>query len=250
MDVLNLFLSGGYSDQSSYDSYYGSGLDYLFGGRSLDKVSRYIAENNFDGDLNWKDGKITLTDKQWSLIDSLKMNLFIDDGKGYIDMGKDSLYDVTDGSLLAPEEKTWMVISTDNENWHFVPYYELYQTVDGDNTIYTGRIPVLVNGKYANLITMIDDEEATVVGISYDYKEDVDVVAKNLSEFAEGDVIVPVCDYYDYDGNFVDGFEMDDKLTVSDTVYLGDKELGSYKTLISYEFTDIYGQKYYSAAIQ
>lgn len=250
MDVLNLFLSGGYSDQSSYDSYYGSGLDFLFGGRSLDKVSRYIVENHFDGDLNWKDGKITLTDKQWSLIDSLKMNLFIDDGKGYIDMGKDSLYDVTDGSLLAPEEKTWMVISTDNENWHFVPYYELYQTVDGDNTIYTGRIPVLVNGKYANLITMIDDEEATVVGISYDYKEDVDVVAKNLSEFAEGDVIVPVCDYYDYDGNFVDGFEMDDKLTVSDTVYLGDKELGSYKTLISYEFTDIYGQKYYSAAIQ
>ena len=250
MDVLNLFLGGGYSNQSSYDSYYGSGLDFLFGGRSLERVCKYIAENHFDADLNWKDGKISLTDEQWSLVDSLKMNMFIDDGSGYIDMGKDSIYDIENGSLLAPEDLTWIVLSTDKENWVFVPYYDLYQTIDGDNTIYTGRIPVMINGQYANLITMIDDEESTVVGYVFDYMEDVDVVAKELNEFAEGDEIVPVCDYYNYDGNFLSGFELENKLVVSDGLYMGDMALGDYKTLISYEFTDMYGQKYYSSALK
>ncbi len=252
LDVLNLFLGGGYSQESSYDSYYGSGLDFLFGGRSLDNVSRYIAENHFDGDLNFKDGKIGLSEKQWSMVDALKVNLFIQDENGYIEMGKDSVYDIDEnGNLLAPDELTWLAISVDEENWVIVPYYDLYSTVDGDNTVYTGRIPVMINGKYANLITMMDDEEAAIVGISYDYKDEADVVSKNLSEFAEGDVIVPVCDYYDLDGNFMDGFELNNKLTVKDNVYLGDVELGDqYKTLISYEFTDIYGQKYYSSPVE
>ena len=274
MDMLSLFMNGGYTQEPSYDSYYGSALDLLFGGRSLDKVSKYIAENHFDADLNWKDGKIALSEKQWSMVDALKMNLFIDNGEGYIDMGKDSIYDIDEnGNLLAPEDLTWIAISADNKTWVQVPYYDLYSTTDGDNTIYTGRIPVLVNGKYANLITMIDDNEAKIAGIAYDYKEDSDVVAKSvsdlnatesvtlnidgkeeridLSDIAAGDVIVPVCDFYDYDGNLVDGFELDNKLTVNDKIYLGDIALGSeYKTLISYEFTDLYGQKYYSAPVQ
>ena len=251
IDLLNLFINGSYASEPSYDSYYGSALDNLFGGRSLDKLSKYIAENHFDGDLNWKDNKIALTAEQWSLIDALKLNLFIDDGKGYIDMGKDSIYEINDnGELLAPEDDSWIVISVDNENWVFVPYYDLYSTKDGDNTIYTGRIPVTINGQYANLITMIDDEEAVIAGISYDYKDDSDVVAKNLSEFAEGDVIIPVCDYYDYDGNYISSYELENVLTYTDAIYLGDMELKDYKTLKSYEFTDFYGQKYYSSAIK
>ncbi|MBQ1483070.1 MAG: hypothetical protein IIZ28_05805 [Erysipelotrichaceae bacterium] len=270
MDVLNLFMNGSYSSQPSYDSYYGSALDLLFGGRSLDNVAEYISQNHFDADLNWKDGKITLSEDQWKMVDALKMNLFIDDGKGYIDMGKDSLYDIDEnGSLLAPQDMTWMVISADGSNWIHVPYYDLYSV---DDTVYYGRIPVLINDKYANLMTRIDDDTAEIIGISYDYKADSDIVAKNvgfedkeavtlnidgkeetldLSDLSAGDVIVPVADYYDYDGKLVDGFALNNKLTVADKIYLGDKELGSdYKTVISYEFTDIYGQKYYSSAVQ
>ncbi|MBQ6216995.1 MAG: hypothetical protein IJK53_06375 [Erysipelotrichaceae bacterium] len=270
MDVLNLFMNGSYSSEPSYDSYYGSALDLLFGGRSLEKTAKYISQNHFDADLNWKDGKIALSEQQWQMVDALKMNLFIDDGKGYIDMGKDSLYDIDEnGNLLAPTELTWIALSTDGNNWVHVPYYDLYSV---DDTYFYGRIPVLINDKYANLLTLIDDEKAEVIGVSYDYKADSDVVAKNvgfsenepitltidgkeetldLSDLSDGDVIVPVADYYDYEGKAVDGFELNNKLTFTDKLYLGDMTLSSdYKTVVSYEFTDIYGQKYFSSAIQ
>ena len=251
IDVLNLFLGGGYSDNSSYSSYYGSGLDALFGGRASDKMVQYIVDNHFDADLTWNNGKIALTEKQWSLVDSLKLNMFIDDGNGYIDLGKDSIYDIDDnGNLLAPDEKTWLAVSSDNEHWHVVAYYDLYSTVDGDNVTYTGRIPVMINDKYANLITMIDDEGAQIVGATYDYRGEADVVSKNLVELAEGDVVKLVADYYDYDGNFDDAYLLEGKLTIVDDLYLGDVSIADYKTLSSYEFKDIYGQSYYSTAIK
>ncbi len=250
IDVLNLFLGGSYGSDDSYSSYYGSGLEALFGGRVSDNMVKYIVENHFDGDLTWKNGKISLTDKQWSMIDGLKLNLFIDDGKGYIDLGKDSIYDIEGNDLLEPKDLTWLAISADGEKWQVAPYYELYSTVDGDNVTYTGRMPVLINGKYANLITMIDDESAQIVGATYDYKDEVDVVSKNLVELAEGDVIQPVCDYYDYDGNFTDAYPLEGEITVVDDVYLGDVELSGYKTLVSYEFKDIYGQNFYSTPIK
>ena len=251
IDLMDLFLGGSYSSNDSYSSYYSSGLDALFGGRVSDNMVKYIVENHFDGDLTWKDGKITLTDKQWSMIDSLKLNLFIDDGKGYIDLGKDSVFDIDEnGSLLAPEDVTWLAISTDNEKWHVVAYYDLYSTIDGDNTIYTGRIPVMINGKYANLITMIDDESSEIVGAVYDYKGESDVVSKTLYELSEDDVIQPVCDYYDYEGNFIDAYTLEDVLTYKDALYLGDVDISSYKTLISYEFRDLYGQDFYSTALK
>ncbi|MCR4854912.1 MAG: hypothetical protein K5908_01970 [Erysipelotrichaceae bacterium] len=250
-DVLNLFLNGSYSSNDSYSSYYGSGLDALFGGRINENMVKYIVENHFDADLNWKQDKIALSEDQWSLVDSLKLNMFIDDGNGYIDLGKDSIYDIDGaGNLMKPQETMWLAVSDDNEKWHVAAYYELYSTVDGDNTIYTGRIPVLINGKYANLITMIDDESAEIVGAAFDYRDESDVVAKNLYEFAEGDEIELICDHYSYDGTFDDAYKLEGKLIVKDDLYLGDLSIADYKTLMSYEFTDIYGQKYYSAAAE
>ena len=96
--------------------------------------------------------------------------MFIDDGKGYIELGKDALYDFDDDrSLLKMKDMTWIVASADNENWQFVPYYHLYATDDGEKTIYTGRIPVRLNGDYADLLVNIDDEDMNVVGYTYDY---------------------------------------------------------------------------------
>ena len=251
IDLMELFLGGGYSSNDSYSSYYGSGLDQLFGGRVNENMVKYIVENHFDGDLTWKNGKISLTEKQWSLVDALKLNLFVDDGQGYIDLGKDSIYEVDEnGNLLAPKDLTWLAISTDDENWHIVAYYDLYSTVDGDNTIYTGRIPVMINDKYANLITMIDDDSAEIIGATFDYKGEADVVSKTLYELSEDDVIQPVCDYYDYEGNFVDAYLLEGTLTYKDTLSLGDVDISSYKTLISYEFRDLYGQYFYSTAIK
>ena len=230
------------------EGYYG---DYAWYDRSKNaEIAKYLAKNHFDGDLNWKDGKITLTNEQWDLIDTLRLNVFIDDGKGYIELGKDALYAIEGNSLLKPDEMIWLAASVDNENWQLVPYYHLYQTEYDDETTYMGRIPVLYNGDYANLITLLSDEELMVIGVLMDYREEVDVVAKTLTELSEGDEIEFVCDYYDYNGNYNDSYILGDKIVIVDDLYLGDAPLDEYKILASYEFKDIYQEAYYSEAVK
>ncbi len=235
--------------ESFVDSYYDS---YSWYDRSKNaEIAKYLSKNHFDGDLNWKDGKITLSKEQWDLIDTLRLNVFIDDGTGYIELGKDAIYTIDNGSLLEPYEKTWIAASVDEENWQLVPYYHLYQTeYDDDEITYMGRIPVIYNGDYANLITLLSDEEFTVIGVLMDYREEVDVVAKTLIELREGDEIEFVCDFYDYDGNFSDSHIFGDKVVIVDDLYLGDVKLDDYKTLSSFEFKDIYQQAYYSQALR
>jgi hypothetical protein len=238
-NLLEQFVAGYYDDYSWYDR------------TKTAEIAKYLSKNHFDADLNWKDGKITLTKEQWALVDTLRLNLFIDDGSGYIELGKDAIYTIDEnGSLLKPEDMTWLAASIDNENWQLVPYYHLYQTEYDDLTTYMGRIPVLYNGEYANLITLLSDEEFEVIGILMDYREEVDVVAKTLTELSEGDEIEFVCDYYDYDGNYDSSHILGDKIVIKDDLYLGDVELKDYTLLASYEFKDIYQEAYYSSAIK
>jgi len=238
-NLLETFVESYYDEYSWYDR------------ARFKEIASYLSKNHFDGDLNWKDGKITLSDEQWNLVDTLRLNVFIDDGKGYIELGKDALYTIDEnGSLLEPKDMTWLAASVDEENWQIVPYYHLYQTEYDDEITYMGRIPVLYNGTYANLVTLLSDDEFSVIGVLMDYREEVDVVAKTLTELSEGDEIEFICDYYDYEGNFADSHVLGEKITVTDDIYLDDVELKDYKILASYEFKDIYQQAYYSSAIK
>ena len=251
MDVLEMFMNGSYSSNDSYSNFYGSGLEALFGGRDNTKIAKYIANNHFDADLSWKDNKIALTAKQWSMIDSIKLNMFIDDGEGYIELGKDNVFELDDnGNLLKPSEMTWVVASNDNSNWQVAPYYYISQTTDGDNTVTLGRIPVMLNGTYANLIIRTDDESMEVVGATYDYKGGTDIVAKNIDKLNADDEITFICDYYKYDGTYDDTYTLGDPIKISDKLYLGDMDISSQDYLACYEFRDIYQQSFYSTAVK
>ena len=250
-NMLEQLMSGYYSDDSGYDDYYSYYFDTWFDRSKANSISKYIANNHFDADLNWKDNKITLTDKQWAMVDTLRLNVFIDDGEGYIDLGKDAVFTIDpEGSLLMPEDKYWLGASVDNENYQVIPYYHLYQTVYDDRIVYTGRIPALLNGYYVNLITEIDDNGSRVIGATRDYREGVKLVAKNITEIKEGDEIQFVCDYYDYDGNLNNTFTLGDKLVVKDDIYIADIDISEYNLLSSYEFVDIYQKAYYSSAVR
>ena len=252
-DLLDLFMGGGYSDNSSYSSYYADDLIGLLFGRGIDRsMVDYIAENHFDADLTWKNGKIALTEKQWSVIDDLKFNVFVKDEDGYIDLGKDNVFHVDkDGALVADKEFYWLAASADNENWQVVPYYYLYSIEDGDSLTSYGRIPVMLNTEYANLIVMIDnDGKASVIGAAYDYRDEQDIVAKNLVGLNPGDALVFICDHYDFDGTFSDTYFLGDALIVTDELHLGDVEISEYDLLATYEFTDIYGQSYWTTPIE
>ena len=247
-DVLGSFISGIFVDDESYSSYYDYSYDSWFDRNISKDIAEYVVDNHFDGDLNFKDGKISLTNKQWSLIDSLLLNVYIDDGEGYIDLGSDAMYDIDeDGNLLEIDDMTWLAASIDGENYDVVPFYYLNTYIDGDLYVDTGRIPVLLNGKYANLIVNIDEEGIEVVGATFDYKEESSMVGKNISQLNSGDEIIFVCDYYSYDGKFSNTYELSDTLVVDDKLYLNDVYINEEKYLALYEIHDIYQQTYYSS---
>lgn len=55
-----------------------------------DRAAAYILENHFDASaLVWNGNRISLTDAQWGMVESVTRNLFYDDGAGYIDLGLD-----------------------------------------------------------------------------------------------------------------------------------------------------------------
>jgi len=252
-DLLSLLLSGHntYSNSTNYQSYYADDLFSLLFGRGIDRsMTQYIADNHFDGDLTVNDGKIALSEKQLSMIDSIEYNVFIDDGTGFIDLGKDNVFDYDEeGNLIAPEDNTWLAISNDNSNWQVIPYYFTYSIDDNGSLISYGTVPVKLNGSDANLLLYLDDESIEIVGATYTY-DDVDVIAKNLEELSVGDELEFVCDYYDYDGNYLDSYILGDKFVVGENTYIGDISIDDYKTLASYEIKDIYQQSYWSTPLR
>ena len=252
-DLLSLLIgdSSSYSNNSNYSNYYANDLLSLLFGRGIDRnITQYIADNHFDADLTVKDNKITLTQKQLSLIESISYNVFIDDGKGYIDLGKDNIFDYDeDYNLIAPLYNTWLAISNDNNNWQVIPYYFLYTLKENDSLISYGSCPVRINGKDADLLLMIDDQGISIIGATYVY-ENVDVVAKNIIELNVGDELEFICQYYDYDGNFDASYILGDKFIVGENIYLGDIDISDNKVIACYELRDIYQQSYWTTPIR
>ena len=252
-DLLSLLVGGGssYSNSSNYSSYYANDLFSLLFGRGIDRsITQYIADNHFDADLTVKDGKVTLTEEQLSLIDSISYNVFIDDGSGYIDLGKDNVFDYDeDYNLIAPIYNTWLAISNDNIDWHVMPYYFSYTLEENDTLTSYGTSPVRINGKDADLLLVIDDQGIRIVGATYVY-EDVDVVAKNIIELNVGDELEFICQYYDYDGNFDASYVLGEKFIVGENTYLGDVDISDNKVFACYELKDIYQQSYWTTPIR
>ncbi|MWM67934.1 hypothetical protein, partial [Escherichia coli] len=147
-------------------------------------------------------------------VKDLSLNMFYDDGEGYIDLGLDNTLEFDpDGNLIAPSDKTWLAI-----DGQIVAYYVI--DVQGDENSYaiTGRVPCLLNGERTNLILVFDseNEDGYVAGANYDYVEgETDTVAKNLTEINEGDTIDFLCDYYGYDKQFQDSYYLGEQMTVS-----------------------------------
>ena len=249
--LLGSFLGGDYSSLGGL-----SGGSSFLSDRALsdeDMVS-YLADNYFDGSqLYWTEEngqyKIKITPEQWSLVHGLDMNLFYDDGEGYVDLGLDNVYDFDEeGNLIADTGETWVSI-----NGQPVAYYHLDTVDDGEYYVITGRVPALLNGEYVNLILQFssDDPKGSIVGAVYDYKEgETETVAKSLTELVPGDKLDFLCDFYSYDGQYQDSYMLGEQQTVTDNMVISDTILGEGKSRVTYKFTDIYEQSYWSEALE
>ena len=146
---------------------------------------------------------LSLTDEEWETINNAAVQVYLDDGEGYIDVGLDKVYEFDDDSdLMVDFDYYW--IALDGQN---VPYYFEYETPQDADEWYTyGYVPALLNGsEQIEIMLYWDDkhEDGYVAGYRpYTEESEISVPQKGLKQLKSGDVLEFLCDYYTYDGEY------------------------------------------------
>lgn len=225
----------------------------LTGGRSLDveRATEYLAENQFDSSqLVWVGDtpQIKLSEEQWGLVNDVLLNVFYDDGYGYIDLGLDNVFTFTDdGALLGEYDGTWLSIDRQP-----VAYYHTSTVYDGDDYTISGYVPCLVNGARAELLLVFDTETpyGYIAGYRTVYDETVtETVPKSVDTLESGDMIDFIFDYYGYDGSYQDSYRFGDAWAYHEDALIGDVTIDASRANAVYRFTDVYGQNYWTPQI-
>ena len=249
--LLGAFLGGGFENIAGLNTNNVSFLDAR--AISEEEMAAYYAQNSFDSNyLKWEATEsgevITLPEEQWEVVQTLYANMFYDDGTGFIDLGLDNIYEFDEaGSLVAPAEATWIAI-----NDQPVAYYHEATVDDGVNYSITGRVPVLYNGERAELVLEFTDSNpyGSVVGVRRVYTEgETETVAKTMETVLPGDVIDFVCDYYSYEGEYIDSYMLGEQLVVEDELVISDVYVDEMDANLTYMFTDIYNQNYWTTPV-
>ena len=249
--LLSTMLSGNLTGVSGLTS---SNCSFLDRGVAPDVAATYISENSFpDTELVWQeDGSgnrvLCLDETAWSMVQELVLNMFYDDGEGYVDLGLDNVYEFDDnGNLLAPQDRTWVSIEGQP-----VAYYYIDQC---DGAI-TGYVPAMLNDERVNLLVTFDDAHpyGVVIGANYDYEETgIEVIAKNLTELVDGDRLDFLADFYTYDGEYSDSYFLGETLTVSgamEDLRISNTDVGSGRVRMLYRLTDIYNKDHWTPAVE
>ena len=116
----------------------------------------------------------------------------------------------------------------------------------------TGYVPALLNGQRVNLILVFTSEQPNgfIAGAQMVYNsEDTETQAKNLVELNVGDDLDYICDYYAYDGTYVDGYLLGDPAKVEEEMRIRNIKLDEGNISLVYRFTDIYNQQHWSQEI-
>lgn len=252
-DIIGSLLGGGSSS---------SGLDLagMLGGAGI--FDRSISEDVYldtvessmidDNALVWleEDGAkvLKLSEEQWSKVADLQLNVFLDDGSGYIDLGLDNIFNWTDnGDLIGEYDGMWVAL-----NKQPVAYYYMDCASENGQTVTNGRVPVLLNGDRAELLVRFDANGGRIVGARFIYADgETDTVAKSFTELQDDDVIQPICDRYGYDGNYEDTYLLGDEIVYSSSVTVTDVTLdpADGTPVASYVLTDLFSMEHWTPAI-
>ncbi len=240
MNILGALMGGGRSTEGYIDD----SLD-------LNRAAAFIADNQLDASsLVWVSDEsgtpvLRLSEQQWGLVNDLQLNVFVDDGKGYIDLGLDCVYDFTDdGALKGVYDGSWLAIDQ-----QVVAFYYMDSSFDGDSFAINGRVPCLLNGQRAELLVTFDNDHpgGTVTGARTVYdKGETETVAKNFTELSAGDKIDFLCDYYTYDGDYENTYMLGEQMTWTGEETVSNVDISDYETTACYLLTDIYCQEYWT----
>ncbi len=228
----------------------GDQADFLDSGL-IEQSQEYLTQNRFDpSTLTWteKGGQraLVLTEEQWALVQDIELNVFVDDGEGYIDLGLDNVFDLNaDGDLLGEYDGTWLTV-----NGQVVAVYML--ETNSDTGVTLARIPAMLNGQKVDLmVSFAPDNDGEVLGAALRYDEDAETatVARGLIELQDGDVIDFICGYYDYGRSYQDDYYLGDSLTVSGPLKLANMRLDNNAYIAAYRLSDIYQNHYWTPSV-
>ncbi|MCI2048506.1 MAG: clostripain-related cysteine peptidase [Lachnospiraceae bacterium] len=254
-ELLNAFLGGDVNGVSGLTS---SNTGFL-SDRSVsnETIVQSIASSQFDPSaLVWtSDGGrhlLHLSEEQWEKVRKLDLNVFYDDGSGYVDLGLDNNYSFSDsGDLIGDTDGTWLSINSQP-----VAYYHLDTVGTADSYTITGRVPAMLNGTRVNLILVFDNDHpyGYIAGARTDYVNgETDTLAKSMTGLQAGDKLDFLCDYYTYSGTYQDSYYLGEEMTVDDPA---DIEISNTKITgdggklnVCYCFTDCFDQQYWTAPL-
>ena len=70
-----------------------------------------------------------------------------------------------------------------------------------------------------------------------------------MDTIRDGDVIDFICDYYSYDGEYLDSYLLGDQLIVDGELVISDVYVDKEAANLTYLFTDIYNRQYWTAPV-
>ncbi len=244
-------LSGGSYASGSADSIFGL-LDLFLRSNpetardvSAENASAYIAGNTLSGeDLVFRavSGKpvLKLTAQQWSLVYDVDLNLFYDDGAGYMDLGLDNVFDEDgQGGLIGDTSGAWIAL-----NGQIAAYYR--ESTSGDQS--WGYIPVLLDGDRAELVTnYTPDTGFEVVGVRRVYKDgETETIAK-VDAISPDATVELVCDYYTYAGEYRDSYRFGSPISCRNGLTITELAITDRAKLrCTYRLTDLYQQVWWT----
>ncbi len=198
--------------------------------------------------LTEKDGQqvLAMDEDKWSQVTAADLNVFVDDGEGYLDLGLDNVLEYTeDGDLIDAWDGTWLTL-----NGQPVALYPVSdEDVDGDGLYITTKyIPALLNGERVNLIVEFNEETGEDSVLGAQEITETGVLGKGYIDMKPGDLIQPVCDYFTYEGSFESTYKLGDVLEVPEDGGLtiaNMKITGGKRMLYTARLTDIYQAHYW-----
>ena len=218
------------------------------------QTADYLSQHYFNVDnLKWQQVEdqyyLDIPSDQWELVHMLDKNVFLDDGEGYINLGLDNMYTFDGDKMIADTGKDWLSIGGQT-----VAYYHLDTVDDGSRYMTSGYVPALLNGERVKLLLAFDTEhpDGYISGAVSDYQDgETELQAKSISGLEIGDTLQFICDYYSYDKVYQNTYYLGDPVTVTEDLRIRNKSVGEdAKLLISYRFTDIYDQAYWTEALK
>ena len=235
-----------YSGESWYDA---TAAESAAADDGVDFTQLEIIES---GD-NWI---LPLTDADWERLTSIELQVLLDDGEGYIDLGSDQTFETDEqDNLIISFDNTWVSI-----DGMVVPYYAESTEANIDDTYtFTGFVPATLNGDTDIEIILKWDDNAADAGYIAGYRlaggnsgiGGGGTVGRGLKELKKGDSLQFVCDYYTYDGDYDASYLLGDAITIGDSLpAVTYEDVGESPVLVCFMLTDIYQNQSWTETVE